>query len=408
MSLRQQIEQEIRQRGPIPFSRYMQLCLYDPSHGYYSRNAQQFGKAGDFYTSSDVHAVFGRLLARQFDEIWQALDRPAAIEILELGPGRGFFARDLLDWSRKKFPNFFAAQTYTLQESSPALRAKLEEILREHLDSGRAHVGADAFVRPAERSSADALVWGRAPSPVQAERSSAPAGVYRTLTPEAPLIVFANEFFDALPVEILSPHGKLHLALDDHRLREIWLPPLPEELDYLDRYGVHPEANERIEIFIQAQHWMLQIARSIERGVLAVVDYGYTRNQQLAGRHRGTLLAYQNHSASPDPYQAPGEQDLTAHVNFTALAAACEQAGMQVEKLRTQAQFLMGIGETTQFADAFEDCRILQERAKVALQLKHLVTPIGMGETFQVLIANRGIDAKKIAALSGLNFGISS
>jgi len=367
----------------------MQLCLYDPSHGYYSRNAQQFGKAGDFYTSSDVHAVFGRLLARQFDEIWQALDRSAQIEILELGPGRGFFARDLLDGSRKKFPNFFAALTYTLLESSPALRAKLQETLREHLDSGRAHVGADAFVRPAERS-------------------SAPAGVHRTLPSETPLIVFANEFFDALPVEILSLRGKLHLALDDHRLREIWLPPLPEELDYLDRYGIHPEANERIEVPIQAQHWMLQIARSIERGVIVVIDYGYTRNQQLAGRHRGTLMAYQNHSVSPDPYHAPGEQDLTAHVNFTALAAACEQADMQVEKLRTQSQFLMGIGESTQFADAFEDCHMPQERAKVALQLKHLVTPLGMGETFQVLIASRAIDPRKIAALSGMRFGSSS
>ncbi len=101
-------------------------------------------------------------------------------------------------------------------------------------------------------------------------------------------------------------------------------------------------------------------------------------------------MAYRQHSASPDPYQAPGEQDLTAHVNFTALAAACEQAGMQCEKLLTQSQFLMGIGERNQFADAFEDCRIPQERAKVALQLKHLVTPVGMGENFQVLIASRG------------------
>ena len=124
MSLREQIEREIRQRGPIPFSRYMQICLYDPAHGYYSAHAEQFGKAGDFYTSSDVHAVFGRLLARQFDEIWQALDRPPKIEILELGPGRGLFARDVLDWSKKKFPDFFAALTYTLQETSPALASK--------------------------------------------------------------------------------------------------------------------------------------------------------------------------------------------------------------------------------------------------------------------------------------------
>ena len=405
LSVREQIELEIRQRGPIPFSRYMQICLYDPSHGYYAAHAEQFGKAGDFYTSSDVHAVFGRLLARQFDEIWQTLDRPPKIEILELGPGRGLFARDVLDWSRKKFPDCFAALTYTLQETSPVLRTKLQETLRDHLDAGKAAV-------PEERPNLASPVWGRAPSPVQAEHSSASVGIHRTLAPETPLIVFANEFFDALPVEIIGTSGKLHLALENNRLHETWLPPLAEELEFLDRYGVHPEAGERIEVPIVAQDCMRQIARITERGSLAVVviviDYGYTRNQQLAGRHRGTLMAYRHHSASSDPYQAPGEQDLTAHVNFTALAAACEQEGMEVEKLRTQSQFLMGIGEKNQFADAFEGCCLPQERAKVALQLKHLVTPVGMGETFQVLIASRAINPKKIAALSGLSFGSGS
>jgi len=414
LSIREQIEQEIRERGPIPFSRYMEICLYDPSHGYYSRNAEQFGKAGDFYTASDVHAVFGRLLARQFDQIWQALDRPREIEILELGPGRGLFARDVLDWSNKKFPGFFAALTYTLQESSPALRAKLQDNLREHIDAGRAIV-------PEERSGSSEFVWGRAPSPVQAhvgtaapgcpaERSSASANIRRSLAPDTPLIVFANEFFDALPVEILSTHGKLHIALENNRLRETWLAPLAEELEFLDCYSVHPEADERIEVPRISQEWIKQISSAIARGLLLVIviDYGYTRDQQVAGRYRGTLMAYRHHSASSDPYQAPGEQDLTAHVNFTALAAACEQAGMTCEKLLTQSQFLMGIGEGNQFADAFEDCRIPQERAKVALQLKHLVTPVGMGENFQVLMASRAVDRKTLSALSGLSFGSGS
>jgi SAM-dependent MidA family methyltransferase len=386
LSLREQIEAEIRQRGPIPFSRYMQICLYDPAHGYYSANAEQFGKAGDFYTSSDVHAVFGRLLARQFDEIWQALDRPPQIEILELGPGRGLFARDVLDWSNKKFPDFFAALTYTLQETSPPLRAKLQETLREHVKSGKAHVGTDAFVGPAERSE----------------------NICRTLALDTPLIVFANEFFDAIPVEILSKQGKLHIALENNRLHEIWLPPLAGELEFLDRYSVHPEPGERIEVPIISQQWIQQIAATIARGLLLIIDYGYSRTEQLAGRHRGTLMAYRQHSASSDPYQAPGEQDLTAHVNFTALAATCEQSGMRAEKLLTQSQFLMGIGEKNQFADAFEDCRIPQEHAKVALQLKHLVTPEGMGENFQVLIASRDVEARKIAGLSGLSFAKST
>ncbi len=138
MSLRHIIEEEIRERGPIPFSRYMELCLYHPELGYYSRHAEQFGKAGDFYTSSDVHAVFGRLLARQFEEIWRAIGSPAQIEILELGPGRGLFAQDVLAWSEKKFPEFFRALHYSLAERSPKLRDRIRDVIARYIESGRA------------------------------------------------------------------------------------------------------------------------------------------------------------------------------------------------------------------------------------------------------------------------------
>jgi SAM-dependent MidA family methyltransferase len=378
LSLRDKIEQEIREHGPIPFSRYVERCLYDPVEGYYSRNSNQFGKAGDFFTSSDVHAVFGRLLARQFEQMWQALDCPPRLEILELGPGRGLFARDVLDWSDKKFPDFFAALTYTLQESSRALRARLEETLRDHLSRGRVQIADGTSART--------------------------VAISRSTESEVPIIIFANEFFDALPVEILSSQGKLHLTLEKEHLTEIWLPPTTGELDYLDHYGVHPEGNERIEVPLAAQRWISEIA-NIHRGFLILIDYGYTRSDQLAGRHRGTLMAYRQHSTSPNPYEAPGEQDLTAHVNFTALSGVLRQAGMKTQKLLAQSQFLMGIGESNQFGDAFEECRLPQERAKVALQLKHLISPEGMGETFRVLIASRGIDVSQTAGLSGLTFG---
>src|SRR5437660_12788742 len=118
-------------------------------------------------------------------------------------------------------------------------------------------------------------------------------------------------------------------------------------------------------------------------------------------------MAFRQHSATANPYEAPGEQDITAHVNFTALAAAAQQNGMQTQPLLTQSQFLLGIGEHNQFSDAFEECRLPQERAKVALQLKHLVTPAGMGETFHVLIASKGVNVESVARLGGLKFGRS-
>jgi SAM-dependent MidA family methyltransferase len=369
--LRQKIEQEIRTRGPIPFSRYMELCLYDSEHGYYSRNAQQFGKAGDFYTSSDVHKVFGRLLARQFEEMWRALGSPGKMDLVELGPGRGLFAQDVLDWSENKFPEFFQCLHYILIENSPALRERIGKTLSRHFNSGRAALRED-------------------------------------FSPGAYTITFANEFFDALPVEVLSTRGSLLIDAWDGRFVEAWSPASPAELEFLDRYSIHPEPEERVEATLAAQEYMSGIAAKIQRGFFVAIDYGYTREELLAGRHRGTLKAIRQHSVSDSPYEAPGEQDLTADVNFTALAAAAENQGMQAHRLITQSQFLLGIGEANQFADAFEECRLPQERAKVALQLKHLVTPAGMGESFQVLIASKGVEKEKVETLAGCSFGKST
>jgi SAM-dependent MidA family methyltransferase len=371
--LQKKIEEEIRGRGPIPFSRYMELCLYDAEFGYYSRSAEQFGKAGDFYTSSDVHALFGRLLARQFDEMWRVLGSPQKVELIELGPGRGLFAQDVLAWSEKKFPEMFSCLRYVLVERSPALRRRIAENLESHLGSGKAILKSEA--------------------------------VQDLFDADIPTIVFANEFFDALPVEIVSTRGSLRLGLRGNRLVEAWESASPEELELLDRYSVHPEGNERLEVALIAQQRMEQIAAGIGRGFVVVIDYGYTREEQLAGRHRGTLKAIRQHSVSANPYEAPGEQDITADVNFTALAAAAEKHGMHTHKLVTQSQFLLGVGEANQFADVFEECRLPQERAKVALQLKHLVTPAGMGESFHVMVASKGIRPEQVQALVGLGFG---
>jgi len=412
VTLRQVIEQEILERGPIPFSRYMELCLYHPDLGYYSRHAEQFGKAGDFYTSSDVHAVFGRLLARQFEEIWRVLGSPERIEILELGPGRGLFAQDLLDWSEKKFPDFFRALHYSLAENSPALRSRLELNLSKHFGSGKASltpVSTTALVSGNGILELGATLGDRFGKGTTSVVPKRPLFV-RALAPEVrlePAIVFANEFFDALPVEVLGSRGALRIAVDKSRFVEPWAPPTSEEMDFLDRYSVHPEAGERIEVPLIVQQSVAWIASFVERGIFIAIDYGYTREEQLAGRHRGTVTAFRQHSVSPNPYEAPGEQDITAHVNFTALTAAAEQNGMHVHPLLTQSQFLMGIGEANQFADAFEECRLPQERAKVALQLKHLVTPAGMGESFHVLLASKGVDAKNLVGLSGLSFATS-
>jgi SAM-dependent MidA family methyltransferase len=397
MDLSAIIAGEIRRHGPIPFSRYMELCLYHPELGYYSRAREQFGKAGDFYTSSDVHAVFGRLLARQFDEMWRAMDSPPRIHLIELGPGRGLFAQDVLDWSQKKFPDFLDALRYTLIESSPGLRARLEERF-----AGRGAVSVVA--------SLDEL-------PHDLEN----------------VIIFGNEFFDAFPVDVIAREAEassfanyqcaeadeprslaqadlrcgvteLRIGLDGNRFVEVFVPPSPANLDYLNRYGVHPEEGERTETALAAKAYIERIAGLVRRGFGVFIDYGYTREELLAGRQKSTVRAFRRHSISDTPYEAPGEQDITASVNFTALRETALAAGFDHACILTQAQFLMGIGETNHFSDVFEDALLPQEHTKVALQLKHLVTPAGMGELFQVLVLRRNIDKEKAAKLSGLTF----
>ncbi len=393
MTLREEIEQEIRERGPIPFSRYMEMCLYHPELGYYSRHPEQFGKAGDFYTSSDVHAVFGRLLARHFEEMWRVLGSPEKIVLLELGPGRGLFAQDVLDWSRKKFPDFFRALHYALAESSPALRQRLETTLGRHVEAGKA-----SLCPPDED-------LGNYVSALRGNHSEEGGDVHADGEPASvPVIAFANEFFDALPFDVISSQGELRIDAYHGHFVETWAPASRQELEFLDRYSIHPDQGERVEAPLIAQQYMEHLTAAVNRGFILVIDYGYTRDEQLAGRLRGTIAAFRQHSVSADPYEAPGEQDITAQVNFTALSAAAERNGMQVQKLLTQSQFLMGIGETNQFVDAFEECRLPQERAKVALQLKHLVTPAGMGESYHVLLASKGVDAAIVEKLSGMSF----
>ena len=372
--LRERIAEEIRHDGPIPFSRYMDRCLYEPELGYYSGAREQFGKAGDFYTSSDVHAVFGRLLARQFEEMWRAIGSPAQIDVIELGPGRGLFTRDVLDWTARQFPAFADALGYVLVEQSAHLRQRLQERLAEHIAAGRAQVFDS--METAAASTSDSV------------------------------IAFANEFFDALPVEIVDHRGAVRIGLENGRFVESFVAPSAAENEFLDRYGVHPEEGERVEASLVSLEWMDRIASmcSGKRGFAILIDYGYTREEQLAGRHRDTLMTYRQHRAMASPYEAPGDQDITAHVNFTALRARGVERGLEALGLVTQSQFLIGIGEQTQFADAFQDCQLPQERAKVALQLKHLITPSGMGETFQVLVMSHGVNRQQAGVLSGLRF----
>jgi SAM-dependent MidA family methyltransferase len=371
------IEQIIRDEGPVPFSRFMHICLYgEPGSppGFYTRDREQFGKSGDFYTASDVHAVFGRLLCRQFEQMWRVLGSPREIAIVELGPGRGLFAQDVLAWAGKKYPDFAGALRYTFVEVSQSLRVRLEQKFGIEIASGKVAVVDD----PAE-------AFAVAPQNV---------------------IVFGNEFFDALPTEVLDARGQLRVDVREGEFVEVFAAASSEIMSFVKSHAVQPEVGERVDAPLLAQDYMERVAKMMEgrQGYCIFIDYGYVQEEMFAGRHLGTVTSFRQHTIADSPYEGPGEQDITVHVNFTALANAARQHRLEPLAWITQAQFLMGIGEDSQFAEAFEECKLPQEHAKRALQLKHLIAPEGMGESFHVLLVAANLQKEKAAQLDGLKF----
>ncbi len=351
----------------MPFADYMRECLYHPLHGYYSRpEAKRFA---DFYTSPDVHPIFGRLLARQFCEMWERLGQPAAFSLVEVGAGTGGLAGHILDFTERRLPEFHARLQYTAVERSASRRAAIETSLPRHIASGRAVLAAEV---PRE----------------------IPAGC-----------VFSNELLDALAVHrVVFEQGvlrEIHVDWEQERFVERHaLLSTCAIAEYFAMQGIVLGEGQQAEAGLEACDWIQEIGRRLERGFVLTIDYGHEARELYNERHmRGTLLAYQEHRASEEFYAAPGEQDLTAHVNFTALDLWGRRAGLERMGLVSQSHFLMALGRGNDFGDLYEPGQSEAEQLRARLLLKTLIFPEGMGETFQVMIQQKGTGP---GALTGL------
>ncbi len=314
------IAEEIRQAGSIPFRRFMELALYHPEVGYYTRGRDPFGKSGDFYTNAQMQPVFGRLLAQRFGRWRREMGSPGQFTVVEMGAGRGETGREV-----------------------------------------QRHMPGVEWI-PVERG------------------ESLPAR-------QVSGVVFCNEFFDALPVDVVERRGnewferRVGLAGD----RFVWRSRGP----CAARSGLPRIAEgRRIETCEQQVDAVGRLGAVLERGWIVVIDYGYTRDEvERGGRFPdGSLMGYTSHRADPDVLAEPGLRDITAHVNFSALADAGRAAGFEVAPLRTQQSFLLETGEPDEFAYAL-DASGDRARTEVQLQLKSLL--FGLGETFRVLVMHR-------------------
>jgi len=359
------LREEITQRGPIPFRDYMERALYDPEHGYYGSGRARVGRGGDFFTNVSVGPLFGRLLARQFAEMWLRLGQPADFVIVEQGAHRGDFAADVLGALRELAPDCLAATTFWIVEPLATLRKAQHEKLA---------AWAGTQVRWAES------LAGLPPF----------TGVH-----------FSNELPDAFPVHRVArrAEGWRERAVDFDGTRFVFVDaPLSANAlkPALARLPAVPEGYET-EINLAAPAWIAEVAARLQRGFILAVDYGYTRAEYYRPeRNQGTLSAYAGHQREPDPLARPGEIDLTAHVDFTSLAEAGIAGGLTLSGFTDQHHFMVGLGQLHFTGDTASPQEI---RA-----FKTLMHPSLMGRSFHALCLTRGAEE---AGLSGFRYGQS-
>ncbi len=367
------ISSEITQNGPIPFVRFMELALYHPQYGYYMRQpdgaqAERIGWAGDFYTSSDVHPILGRAIAAQARQMDELLGHPTPFTIVEMGAGKGLLARDCLAAIHAKQDDFSSRVRYVLIERSPAMQA----LQRQNLAPWLNQPGLVTWVE-----GLDAL----GPRSV--------TGLF-----------FSNELVDAFPVHRIQMIGgqaqELFVDYRDGRFEEC-LKPLstPALGHYLQRLNQTWPEGYKTELNLLALEWMEQVAQRIDRGFVLTIDYGHTA-QDLYGpeRKNGTFLCYYQQLTGDVPYERIGQQDMTAHVDFTGLATVGAAAGLNVTGFTNQMSFLMGLGVEEMIG------QLDPEGPEFGAAI-HLLKPDGMGRTFKILIQHRGIEKPD---LDGLKF----
>lgn len=363
------LSERIRRFGPITFAEYMRECLYHPVHGYYSQ--PEVRRFADYYTSVDVHPILGRLLGRQFAQMWEQLGGPAEFWIVEAAAGTGRLAAHILDFARVKLPRFYAAVRYFAVERSPARCDQMAMKLAPHIAEGRCKAALEI------------------PSKI-------PVGC-----------VFSNELVDALPVHRVVKDAELQeifVTCDGEGFGETLLPLSTCAIsEYLSTQQIDLADSQQAEAGLEACDWILEVGRRLERGFVVTIDYGHEAADLYDGHHMaGTMLAYANHRASEEFYAAPGAQDLTAHVNFTALRLWGRRSGLEALGLVSQTAFLLALGQQNDFADLYDEGMDEAARVRARLQLKTLIFPEGMGERFQVLVQHKGVPLAKLTGLAGI------
>jgi SAM-dependent MidA family methyltransferase len=381
--LKQKIIERIRAEGPINFETFMEMALYYPGLGYYTKDTSKIGREGDFYTSPHLHPIFGAMMGRQMEEMWELMGAPALFRVVEMGAGAGYLVKDMLEYLRGREQsaksrglslftdeakrscrigtvpvpdqegNFFECIKYTIVELNPAVKTRQQELLSKFIDK---------------------VTWVSGLSDLEPV-----TGCF-----------FSNELLDAFPVRIIEMDGELkeiYLTAADDELEEVKMPCMSEIPEYLKEFGIDLPRGYRTEVNLRIKNWINEAGKKLERGFVLTVDYGYpARDYYSEERNRGTLLCYYRHRVHEDPYRNIGEQDMTAHVNFSSLKKWGEDGGLKTVGYCGQGAYLISLGIDEVMTELYGDSPDVFDTAKV----KGLILPQGMGESHKVMVQYKG------------------
>ncbi len=366
---------QIEERGPIPFSQFMEWCLYHPEFGYYRSERTGIGRAGDYYTSPCVHPIFGHLIAKQLSEMAEVLGSET-FDVVEMGGGRGFLCMDVLDWAKRHSQTFYKRLRYHLIETAPNFLREQKEKLSEQEGEGKVF-----WLNPEEFGDEKLRIQG---------------------------CFLSNELVDSFPVHrVVLDQGDLkeiYVSQENGQLKEeLGEPSDPKISDYLRSMNVTLEEGQKAEVNLEALDWMEKVGRSLKKGFALTIDYGHLAEELYAPfRRDGTLLCYYRHQTSENPFERLGEQDMSSHVNFTSLIKKGEEIDLHFTGLVSQYRFLIGLGILQEMESLQRELSEI-DGLRLRLSLKHLIEPeAGMGEVFKVLIQHKGIEKPQLDGLREL------
>lgn len=359
MLLSEIIIHKIKNEGPVSFRDFMDMCLYYPELGYYTSPGNKIGTDGDYYTSSSLTPMFGAMIGKQLEQMWEILNKEP-FTVVEYGAGTGHLCHDILDYLKNN-EALYKNLNYCIIEKSPIMRQKEKMHLHEKVS------------------------WFNSISEI----------------PEIIGCILSNELIDNFPVHQVVMEDELMEVFVDYidHFTELLKPASEPLVNYFAELNVILPKGFRTEINLNATAWIKEIAESLKKGFIITIDYGYsTAGMYSDSRRRGTLMCYNQHKTNETPYKNIGDQDITSHVNFSALCHWGYKNGLECCGLTNQASFLLALGFKDNQSKENGKAKDLINQIQTESFLTHTLL-VDMGTKFKVLIQKKGVGKQELLGL---------